>query len=78
MAVRGDSADLVRRAGAGIVCEPESPQALATAVKRMYHMPREELICMGQNGRKYYEQELSLHAGVKKFVEIFESVQRRR
>ncbi len=63
MAVRGDSADLVRRAGAGVVCEPERPEEMADAVRRLYALPESERQAMGERGARFYRQELSLARG---------------
>jgi len=76
MAVRGDAAELVERAGAGLSCEPENALALADAVTRMSAMPREELDAMGTAGRSFYDGELSLRAGVGRFEEVFHAAVR--
>ena len=39
MAVRGDAADLVTRADAGVVCEPDNAEALAAAFEHLYLLP---------------------------------------
>lgn len=74
MAVRGDAADLIERARAGMSCIPENPNSIAQMVVKFFTMPREELNVMGDNGKKFYEQELSLSVGVRRFEEIFKSV----
>lgn len=71
MAVRGDAADLVERAGAGLCCEPENAVALADAVTGMSAMPRAELNAMGGAAKSFYNRELSLRAGVDHFEEAF-------
>jgi glycosyltransferase involved in cell wall biosynthesis len=74
MAVRGDAAALVEKAGAGFTCTSEDPQAIADAVEKFYNMTRKELDLMGHNGKMFYEQELSLQIGARRFEEIFCSV----
>lgn len=74
MAVRGDAANLVERARAGLTCIPENTQSIIATVGRFYEMSRQELNEMGDNGKKYYEAELSLITGVKKFEIVFKSV----
>lgn len=74
MGVKGDAAALVEKAGAGLTCTPEDPQDIADAVERFYNMTREELDLMGHNGKMFYEQELSLRIGARRFEEIFQSV----
>jgi glycosyltransferase involved in cell wall biosynthesis len=63
MAVRGDSADLVAAAGAGVTCEPENPAALACAMERLYHLSAAEREDMGRRGRQYYLDHMSLELG---------------
>jgi len=71
MGVRGDAADLVRWAGAGLVCEPENPASIAHAVAELSSMSREKLARMGESGRRYYVEHLSLKAGVDQFERVF-------
>lgn len=74
MAVRGDAADLVKQAEAGIVVEPESPDDLAAAVCRLAELPADTLDAMGKRGMKFYQSQLSLQAGVSKFADLFARV----
>lgn len=50
-AARGDVADLIGETGAGIVCSPQDPVALAEAVRSLLIMPMEQRDRMGQFGR---------------------------
>ena len=72
--VRGDAADLVDRAGAGLPCTPEDPQSIAEVVEKFYRKSRPELDAMGKRGRWFYEQELSLQVTAKRFDRIFQAV----
>lgn len=71
MALHGDAADLVERAGAGLSCAPEDPAALAATIRRFADMPRAQLDAMGQRGRDYYLTNLSIDAGAEKMEEVF-------
>lgn len=71
--VRGDAADLVRAAGAGIECQPENPESISEVVEKLYRMPRAHLDEMGINGHRYYRKELSLSVGVSRFEEVFQT-----
>lgn len=73
-AVRGDAADLVERAGAGLCCPPENPSALAETVRRLMEMPGQELAALGERGRAFYQRELSLEAGTKQFERILHQI----
>jgi glycosyltransferase involved in cell wall biosynthesis len=72
MAVGGDAADLVQRSGGGLIARSESPEALADAAERLVAMSAEELAEMGNKAQTYYQQHLSLGAGVGRFSEIFQ------
>lgn len=74
MAVRGDAAELVERAGAGICCLPDNAQSIAEAVERLLAMEQEQLREMGRNGADYYRRELAMAVGARKFEELFCSI----
>lgn len=52
--VAGDAADVVRSAGAGVICPPEDPVALAQAVRDLYAMPQSQREAMGEAGRRSF------------------------
>jgi colanic acid biosynthesis glycosyl transferase WcaI len=52
VAARGESAELVRQAHAGLTVPPEDPQALAAAFRRLHAAP-DEALAMGVRGRAY-------------------------
>jgi colanic acid biosynthesis glycosyl transferase WcaI len=74
--VRGDATDLVINAKAGFSCIPEDVESIADGVRKFLKMSPQELDQMGENGRKFYQQELALTVGTKKFAEVLESVTR--
>jgi colanic acid biosynthesis glycosyl transferase WcaI len=78
MAVRGDAADLVREANAGVCCQPENPRSIADAVIHLHSLPQHHLIEMGKNSREFYENKLSLRAGVDAFERVFHLMLRRK
>ncbi len=51
----GEGARIVSDAGAGLTCPAEDAQALADAVLIISRKNKDELVAMGNNGRKYYE-----------------------
>lgn len=71
MAVPGDASDLIKQTKAGITCKSEDVAGLAAAVVELYNMPKDKLNAMGENGRRFYEKELSLSVGVSKFESLF-------
>lgn len=71
MAVRGDAAELVRKAGAGLTCEPGDATQLAATVSKFVKLPKERREAMGRAGRDYYAIHLSLRRGADYFCEVF-------
>lgn len=76
MGVRGEAARLIERAAAGITVTPEDPESIAAGAIALARMSRSERETLGQNGREYYERELSMQKGMQKFAEIFNLVRR--
>jgi glycosyltransferase involved in cell wall biosynthesis len=74
MAVRGDAADLVKAANAGICCAPEDAEQIARAILDIYEMPKLKREKLGMNGREFYDRELSLKSGTAKFDRLFKKI----
>jgi colanic acid biosynthesis glycosyl transferase WcaI len=70
MAVRGDSAEIVQRAQAGVVCEPENPADMARATLELFAKSQEELDAMGRRGREFYVSEMAMEIGALRTEEI--------
>ncbi len=70
MATGGASEDLIRRAKAGIVVEPENPTELAAAIEQMQSMPSAELTDFGTNGQTFLTENLSK----KKVIAAYEAL----
>ncbi len=71
LAVKGDAADLVRRADAGVLAEPENAVALATAADSLAQLSHQQLQAMGRRAREYYDEHLSIRRGTASFAAIF-------
>lgn len=74
--VKGDAADLVKSANAGLCCEPENPQSIASAVKNLYEMDKSQLLQMGINAMNYYDRNLSFQTAVDNYIKIFDEVKK--
>lgn len=72
LGVEGAAAELVGQAGAGISFIPENPNSIKNAVEKLFTMSRVDLNKMGDAGKLFYEKELSLCIGAKKFEKILE------
>lgn len=74
MCVGGDARDLIEKSGAGKYCEPQNHSEIVNRVLEFYNMTKAELSKMGNNGRNYYNKNLSIEVGANKICTIFESV----
>jgi len=77
MAVEGAAAQLITKAGAGIVVSPEDPAALAEAIRSASAMPKSERAAMGERGRKYLLENLSKQKVISQYEEILQRVANR-
>lgn len=76
MGVRGDAADLVTQAGAGMTVEPENDEAIADAVLRLAALPAVEREQMAENATTFYRDNLSLEIGSRRFAALFQRLLR--
>ncbi len=74
VAVRGDAADVVTAAGAGIAATPEDASSIANAMMRAQDMGSDALREMGAAARRLYEREMSADSGAPKLSRILETV----
>ena len=74
LAMKGDAADLISRAEAGVVSDPENPESIAAAIDALCRMPREEKERLGRNGRAFYKKTCSFEVGLRRTAAVlFES-----
>jgi len=71
--VDGQARQIVEEASAGIVIEPENPDALAAAVQRL-HENRELGRVMGQKGREYIVKNFSRASTAEKYLKILNTI----
>ena len=69
-AASGWTAEIIAAAGAGIVCPPERPQALAEGIASLDADPQ-AADAMGMNGRRYVEANLSRAVAVERLEAAF-------
>jgi len=76
LAYEGEAAELVNEAQAGVVVEPENPEALASAIRQLRRDPE---MCqqLGQNGQKIVIAHYSRQALAQKLVHLLESLLRK-
>jgi glycosyltransferase involved in cell wall biosynthesis len=74
----GDAAEVVREAGAGLVCPPEDPDALAQAVRELAAMPLEQREALGQAGRQAFLQKYTRAVLMDKYETLLKEVAQRK
>ena len=72
MAGVGASADIVERAGAGIVLPPDDPGALCAAMLQIAQLPPGERASMGERGRRYFEGHFTKRVTLPVYVRALE------
>jgi len=71
--VAGDAAALVQRSYAGLTFEPENVDSLVKCVTQLESLTTTALNAMGQKGRQFYQQELSLNIAANRLESILAS-----
>jgi glycosyltransferase involved in cell wall biosynthesis len=64
MSVRGDAANLIRTAGAGVCCTPGDEDQMVATMRSLYELTPGELDAMGRQAQQFYRSRLSLERGV--------------
>ena len=72
--VSGDTADVIRRAGAGTICPQGDPAALASSVRAFYAMSPHEREAMGQAGRQAFLANYTRQILVERYEKLFQDV----
>ncbi len=60
----GELAQIVEKSGAGLIAKPGDIDELEDAIRRLHSVGKTAVRDLGQRGRRYYEQNLSLDKGV--------------
>jgi len=74
--MNGEGADIVRAAGAGLVCEAENASLLAALIRNMKEMPQSERDAMGAAGKRWYDEHYDLTKLTRTLIGYFESTRR--
>lgn len=73
-AVPGDGAEIIREAGAGLICPPNNPQELAEAIRHMYSLPATTREAMGLAGYRSFRDRFTREKLVDHFETVFHRV----
>lgn len=70
MGVRGDAAQIVKEASAGITFEPQNSVDLVRAIRALTDLSEAERRAMGEAGRTFYREHMSLAVGARSFSRV--------
>lgn len=76
MNLDGDAPGLIKESGCGFILPPEDERSLAEHIL-IFYKNRELMDRMGQNGRKFAEEKLSLKVAVEKYLQLMERIVKR-
>ena len=66
MGLKGDASDILNEAKAGFTFEPDNSLDLEDKIKKMIALNPDQIKQMGINGKKYYQENLSIESSVDK------------
>ena len=66
MGLKGDASDILNEAKAGFTFEPDNSLDLEDKIKKMIALSPDQIQQMGINGKKYYQENLSIESSVDK------------
>jgi colanic acid biosynthesis glycosyl transferase WcaI len=69
----GTAARAIERSGGGVVVPPEDPQAIAGAIRELYHAP-DRLQILGEKGRLYAEENYAFESALDKYEKLFADI----
>ncbi|OOF59114.1 glycosyltransferase family 4 protein [Rodentibacter pneumotropicus] len=64
------SGDLVKKANAGLTVEAQNPNAIASAIKKLYDMKQEDRDTLGENGKMFVLHNLTYQQIALKLVDV--------
>ncbi|MGC6359476.1 glycosyltransferase family 4 protein [Bisgaard Taxon 45] len=76
VAVPGDAANLVMSAKCGETAISENSESIEHAILTIYNLSQSERETLGNNGKAFYFNELSLKKGTEKFIALFKNLMR--
>ena len=74
MGLEGDAKDILVNAQAGYTFEPDNSDDLEKQIKKMMLLSKEEIEKMGQKGKTYYKNNLSMESSVDKLEQNFKNI----
>jgi colanic acid biosynthesis glycosyl transferase WcaI len=69
----GTAARAIKRSGGGLVVTPEDPEALATAILKLYKNP-DLATALGEKGRQYAEENYAFEKTLDQYEKLFSQV----
>jgi colanic acid biosynthesis glycosyl transferase WcaI len=67
-----ETADIIRRAGAGWIVPPDNPDVLAAEIRNIASLPAGELHSLGKSGKAFADENLRRESNLPKVIRILE------
>jgi colanic acid biosynthesis glycosyl transferase WcaI len=74
VAVPGDASELIEKAKCGLSCPSENPEELVKNIELLHAFSQQQRKQMGENGRQFYADNLSMKVGISRFEQVFSQV----
>ncbi len=68
--LKGLAAEIIEKSGAGILVTPDNSHKLADAITVLYHMDSNELAKMGEQGKRYYLEHMSMDTQITRLSQL--------
>lgn len=71
--VPGDASDVIAESKSGLTFHPEDSDSLVSAIQTLCAMPPQDLQMMGESGKRFYHDTLSMSKGIAQLEAVFSS-----
>jgi glycosyltransferase involved in cell wall biosynthesis len=70
--INGETARVIKEAGAGLICPAEDHKALAARIIQFFNMSESERDMFGNNSKRYFLENYEMHQQCEKLIEILQ------
>ncbi len=74
MGLKGDAAEFLHQSNAGLTCIPDDVEDIKDKIISFVNMPVEKRKELGNNGKRFYSENLAIDVAIQKYLAIFENV----
>jgi glycosyltransferase involved in cell wall biosynthesis len=71
-AINGEAVTILQESGAGFAGPAEDSEALAGNIRKLYHLPPESRIAMGERGFAYFKQHFEMDSQIDRLIQLLQ------